>query len=118
MAARVYNILIEQGATFRMPLIWRDLAGNSLVAENSTARMQLRSTHASAVVLMELTTENGGIAIDHLTGRITATGSAALTEDLAAPAKGVYDLEVQDPAGVVTRLVEGCARISPEVTRT
>ncbi len=44
---------------------------------------------------------------------ISATTTAALT----APFSGVYDLELVSAGGVVTRLLQGAATVSPEVTR-
>jgi hypothetical protein len=43
---------------------------------------------------------------------ITATQTTALLPDLY-----VYDLEITSGAGVVTRLIEGSAIVSAEVTR-
>lgn len=81
-----------------------------------TARMHIRASVGSADVLLELSTENGGIAIDPATGTITlsisATDTAALTWR-----QGVYDLELTDGAGVVTRLARGRVAVCPEVTR-
>lgn len=81
-----------------------------------TARMQVRQSVGSEQILLELTTEDGGIAIDAATGTITlqvsATDSAAFTWRA-----GVYDLELIDTGGAVTRLASGAVTVCPEVTR-
>ena len=111
------KLKIIQGATFRKALVWLapdkktpiDLTG-------CTARMQVRSEIESPTVLLELTTENGGIVIDgpagKLTLRISPTATAAITWE-----SGVWDLEVVHPSGDVTRLVQGSISVSREVTR-
>ena len=81
-----------------------------------TGRMQVRASIDAPGVLLDLTTENGGIVIDAPTGtidrRVSAADSAALTFQ-----SGVYDLELVDAAGDVTRLAEGDVCVDREVTR-
>lgn len=117
MPAQVYNIRIDQGATFRLTLRWVDDLDQSLIPAGATARMQVRPTHASDEVLLDMTTENGGITVDEGEGRIDVRGEAAVTALMPAPAQVVYDLEVEAPDGTVDRLIEGFARVMPEVTR-
>jgi hypothetical protein len=81
-----------------------------------TARMQIRETVDDEDVVLELTTENGGITLGGTNGQITllidADDTAALTVD-----KAVYDLELIDGSGIVTRLVSGEITVTKEVTR-
>ncbi|MCQ4274501.1 hypothetical protein [Stutzerimonas degradans] len=79
----------------------------------ATARMQIRAQLGGAV-LLELTTENGALAITGL-GTITRTLSAAQTAALTWT-DGVYDLEVQFPDGTVQRYLQGAVTVSREVT--
>lgn len=84
-----------------------------------TARMQIRSTaEATGVPLLELTTENGRIAIDNTARTITLTVSATDTAALTFSA-GVYDLELVsgDATPVVTKLLSGNIAVADEVTR-
>ncbi len=116
MPAASYDITIEQGATFTLSLIWRDNLGAPINISGYTARMQVRHTHKSDVKLLDFTTENGAITLGGAAGTIVVTGLATLTDDVPArPA--VYDLELVSPGGVVTRLLEGYATVTPEVTR-
>ncbi|CAM5591887.1 hypothetical protein [Rhodanobacter lindaniclasticus] len=80
-----------------------------------TARMQVRASVAAADVLLELTTENGGITLDS-DGTVTLQASATATAAMAWT-RGVYDLELVDGGGVVTRLAAGSVEVSREVTR-
>jgi hypothetical protein len=76
-------------------------------------RMQIRAGLGGAV-LLELTTENGGLAITGpgtLTRTLSATETAALTWT-----DGVYDLEVEYADGTVQRYLQGAVTVSREVT--
>lgn len=116
MTAGLYNITIEQGATFRLSLVWKDGAGSPVNLTGYTARMQVRRSYPDTSTQLNLTTENGGITLGGAAGTIEVVGDATKTDDIAA-AKGVYDLELVSASGVVTRLVEGKVTIKPEVTR-
>lgn len=79
----------------------------------ATARMQIRAGVGGAL-LLELTTENGGLAITGpgtLTRTLSATETAALTWT-----DGVYDLEVEYADGTVQRYLQGAVTVSREVT--
>jgi hypothetical protein len=82
-----------------------------------TARMQIRASVAATNTLLELTTENGGIVLDPTTGKVTLTATAVQTAAMTFTS-GVYDLELVDATGAVTRLAEGSVAVSREVTRT
>lgn len=116
MAAVTYDITIEQGATFQLNIVWKNPNETPINLTGYTARMQVREKVASTSTLLNLTTENGGIALGGVTGTIAVTAAASLTDDITVK-RGVYDLELISSGGVVTRLVEGCVTISPEVTR-
>lgn len=115
--ALTYNITVYQGATFRLPITWK--TGETPTAVNLTgytARMQIRSTVTSPTDLLELTTENGGIALGGAAGTIEILIEAADTAGQAWRT-GVYDLELIAGSGDVRRLLEGTATLVPEVTR-
>lgn len=110
------KLQIYQGATFRHRLRWRTSGGTPIDLTGCTARMQVRSEVESADVLLELTTENGGITLGGTAGTIdllvTDEDTTAITWE-----GGVWDLEIVHPDGTVTRLAEGSISVSPEVTR-
>jgi hypothetical protein len=77
--------------------------------------MQLRTSYSAASASLELTTANSRISLTNagvITLSLTATETAAL-----AAGRYVYDLEMVSSGGLVTRLLEGVATVSPEVTR-
>lgn len=116
MSAGTYDILIEQGATFRMSATWKDSAGAPVNITGYTARMQVRRRYNDPTILLNFSTTNGAIVLGGSAGTITITGAATVTDDVAART-GVYDLELVSADGTVTRLLEGGVTISPEVTR-
>lgn len=117
MQAARYNITIEQGATWTLAITWsRNTVPVPL--DGCSARMQIRRKHADATVLLSLTSAaDEGITLGPADGVIALRAEAAQTEALPAPLKGVYDIEVEEPDGTVTRLVQGAVVVTPEVTR-
>lgn len=78
--------------------------------------MQVRSEVSSPNVLLELTTENGGITLGGALGTVdlyipASTTTAITWED------GVYDIEFVFPNGDVLRKIYGVVVVSQEVTR-
>jgi len=80
-----------------------------------TARMQVRLSTFASESLINLTTENGGIAIDSANGLITCSLSATDTTALDF-FDAVYDLEIMT-GSTVERLLEGKVKLSREVTK-
>jgi hypothetical protein len=111
-----YKLTIYQGATLWLPLTWRLSGGAVTDLVGCTARMQVRPTVDAQEVLLELTTDNGGIALAATAPNLVLQMTDAQTAALAWRT-GVYDLEVAFPNGLVRRLLEGTATVSPEVTR-
>lgn len=115
MAAK-QNIVIEQGATFQLPLTLRGSNKRPINLTGHTAKLQIRESHASLDVLMELSTTNGKITITPASGRIdiviTDEETSAITWKTA-----VYDLVLYAPDGTARRLIEGKVTVSEGVTR-
>lgn len=103
-ALSAFGLLPSGGMLIYKPPV--DLTG-------ATVRMQIRA-QIGGEVLLELSTENGGITITGL-GTITRTISATETAGLTWT-EGVYDLEVQYPDGTVQRYLQGAVRVRREVT--
>lgn len=117
MAAGIYNITIEQGADFSLPLTWRD-GNNTLVnVTGYSARMQIRESYDSEDYIVSLTSAlGGGITLGGAAGTILVEIAASVTATMAQ-STAVYDLEMVSASGIVTRLVQGDVYISREVTR-
>lgn len=129
MSAGLYDITIEQGADWRLVLTWKDAAGDPMQLNGYTGRMQVRETWNSKTKIFELTTGNGWIVLDAANGGITLHLPAAVSAAYQVnPTKTawidgkqaqqlVFDLEMIDGQGGVTRLVQGAALFIPEVTK-
>jgi hypothetical protein len=91
-----YDITIEQGSGFSLPLTYAAPEDSPVDFTGSTARLQVREKYSSADTLIELTTENGGIELGD-NGSIQLSISATDTAELSF-SRGVYDLENR-PAG-------------------
>jgi len=114
--AGVLDIVIEQGATFNPLLTWRDSEQTPIDLSGYTARLQVRKFYNSPSVILELTTENGGITLGGSAGTIQLYMSDTDTSQLAL-LNGVYDLEVESATGIVYRVLQGSVLVSQEVTR-
>lgn len=119
MPAHKVPLKFEQGATFNEPYTWKAGPPKGAVPVDltgCTARAQVRPEISSPIVLLELTTENGGIELGGITGTIRLRVSAATTAAFDWDA-GEYDLEIVFPDGTVVRRMAGSVSVSPEVTR-
>lgn len=123
MIAGIYNLFIEQGATFTRlieieypdpedvtTMLPYDLSGHS-------ASMQIRRTVDSSTAQITLTDSNGRIEVqpngsdNAMRLNLTPDETASLTSD------GVYDIEIEDANGNVQRILRGTVTISLQVTR-
>lgn len=122
MSAGVYDLCINQGATFTRIFTWfagtccgQFVAGSEpapVDITGYTAAMQIRAFPGASIVLYDATADLvlGGVA-----GTITLTISATDTEGFTWW-NGVYDLLLTSPTGFVTRLLMGSVTVSPGVT--
>lgn len=108
MAQKV-NIVIDQGATFDTSFTLRDDDGLPLDVSTFTGRSQMRKHYTSnTYYAFTVTTSNTGIV---------ALSMNANTTDSIASGRYVYDVELVDDAGKVSRVVEGIVTVTPTVTR-
>lgn len=119
MPAGNQRITIEQGATLDLRFNWKDSSGDTLdLSSGYTARMQVRRTHSETATLLSMT-DSDGITLAATSPNIIVARTAAQTAAIATTERilGVWDLELVASDGTVTRLLEGEALITPEVTR-
>lgn len=113
MAAGQLNILIEQGATFSRVLTVYSTGSTPLNLTGKTLRGQLRKnlSDAAPAATFTFTLANQGTSPGVATWNLDATATALL------PAQTLrYDVELVDGT-TVTRILEGEAFVSGEVTR-
>jgi hypothetical protein len=110
-----YNVEIDQGADWFLNVTYEQPQGTPVNITGYTSALQLRSLPTDATAVLSLST-GSGITITGASGLVavhaTATQTRAIDEGIY-----YYDLEITSQAGVVTRLVQGQAYVSAEVTR-
>jgi len=111
MAAKA-NILIDQGADFSTSLTVTGDDGTPTNLTGFTASGQIRKHYTSSTAT-ELDIE---FATDRSTGVVTINLSRSVNEMMEA-GRYVYDVEITSSANNRSRLVEGLATITPQVTR-
>ena len=105
------DLTIEQGATFSRTITIKDASNVVVDISTDTFAGQVRKRHQSGTVEATITC----IVTDGPNGEVTATISAT---DTAAMDTGDFVYDIQWTSGsTVTRLLEGVATVTPEVTR-
>lgn len=123
MLAGAYNFTIEQGATFTRLIeieypdpddltvfVPFDLTGYS-------ASMQIRRTIDSPTPQITLTDSNGRIEIQSASVANAIRLTLSPEETALVETDGVYDIEIEDNSGVVSRILKGTVTLSRQVTR-
>ena len=107
------NLVIDQGTDFSKELTVTDDDGDSVNLTGYTAAGQIRK-HFSSNTATNFTCT---FASDRTTGKVTISLGRTVTEALAY-GRYMYDVEITNSSNTRTRLLEGIATITPEVTRT
>lgn len=111
--AATAHLTIEQGATFSTDVTVKDNAGEVFNLTGYTASAKMAKGYASTRTRVALTTAIGSPT----TGVITLSLSADETNNLDAPARYVYDVEIlRTSDSTITRVIEGIITVSPSVT--
>ena len=112
MAAGKYDIVIDQGSDFAIEVQIQQNSANVNLSTHS-ARAQLRPTPTSSTKTADFTCS----IVNASQGRIKMSLGNSVTANISN-GKYYYDLElVNSSDSSVTRLIEGVARVTPEVTR-
>lgn len=113
--SNVYDILVDQGATLNRALFLKTSAKRPVNIEDYVGRMHIRDYTDSSIIIRTLTTENGGLTVSGLAGRVDILLKPSDTDDLGAK-DYVYDLELESDDGDVTRIVSGKLTVRAEIT--
>ena len=123
MIAGIYNLFIEQGATFSRLIEIEYPSPEDVTVmlpydlEGFSASMHIRRTVDSPTPQIVLTSENGRIEMRPIGMQnamrlyLTPEETSTLTSD------GVYDLEIENADGDIQRVLRGSVTLSLEVTR-
>lgn len=99
----VYDIQIDQNATFSLQLIWKDALGVVMPLTGATGKMMIKPDITGTAIAT--LTETSGIIFNVATGGIELKLTAIQTALLTQPSY-IYDLFITS-AGVTTKLLEG-----------
>lgn len=102
------HITVDQGANYSTSIDVTDDAGDPVDLTGYTGAAQMRK-HYTSTNAHSFTVTIGGSAVT-LSMNATTTGNIT-------PGRYVYDCELDDGAGTVSRLVEGIVTVTPQVTR-
>lgn len=109
--AEFVELTLEQGATFNTVVNVNDGTGSPQNLTGYSARsMMRRSYYSSSYKEFTVTVSDPSL------GEISMSMSAANTSNLT-PGRYVYDVEIDDGDGEVTRIFEGIITVLPNVTR-
>jgi hypothetical protein len=118
MSAGIYNFTIEQGTTFNRTFWYNDSNGDPIDLSNYTVRMDIKHSYGSEALAQyssdthhfTITTPDDGTKPNQINLVISATETAAFNFTGA-----LYDIELLN-GDIVTRLLQGKIKLSPEVT--
>ena len=109
--AIISNLTIDQGTTFTASIDCTASDNNPFNLTGYTVAAQLRKTYDSTTK-----TDFTAIIANATTGRLQISLTPVQTGALSA-GRYVYDVEITDSSGIITRVVEGQVEITPGVTR-
>ena len=130
MAAGRYNFIVEQGTQHEVTFRYKNTAGAGIPLTGYRARMSVKDHITDTDFVYRATSnttaddETGFVqhfAIGASQGTPTQAGFFTLTIPTGTTTafsfgQGVYDLELVDTNGVVTRLLEGKFKVKPQVS--
>jgi len=111
MAAGKYNISIEQGSTWKLRLEIDSQVGVDKNLTGYTTASKLGKSYYDTSPISMTTAY-----VQQIQGIFTISLSAAQTAALDAAHEYVYDVEITDSAGIVTRMIQGRATVSAGIT--
>ena len=117
--AGYYEMHIDAGADYQMIVGQTDALNVAIPLTGYSARMMLKTAYSDETALVSLTSEvGGGLTINEATGKVTVHIDKADTASLCTDevTEGVYDLEIESPEGIVTRLIGGPWFAYPQAT--
>lgn len=109
--ATVSNIFIDQGSEYSNTVTVTASNGQPLDLTDYTAAAQMRKSYSSSMAYDFVASVP--IATN---GKVRLQVPSSLSESMT-PGRYLYDLEITSPSGAKTRVVEGIATITPQITK-
>lgn len=105
------NLIINQGSTYSYTISLTNELNDILDLTGYSADSQIRKWYTSSTILATFTTT---LSIE--TGELTLSLTAYQTNNLQS-GRYVYDVELTDSNGKISRILEGLVTVSPQVTK-
>lgn len=119
MPAEIRNIVIDQGATFRMEFEWREddpdnpgQPGDLIPLDGATLHMQIRKKQGDPVLVSASTGDGLSVVDGAVHVLLPPTKTSLLTYRSCK-----YDIEAHFAPDDVQRMVQGGATIDPNITQ-
>jgi hypothetical protein len=109
--ATVANIFIDQGSDYSNIVTVTASNGQPLNLTGYTVSSQMRKSYTSTTAYAFAAS-----ILDAATGKVRLQLSSSQSE-VIPPGRYLYDVEVTSPASNKTRVVEGIATITPQITQ-
>ncbi len=110
-----YDIVADQGATLNRAFFLKSSTKSPINLTGYVGRMHIRQSPSDSTIIEVLTSGNGQIVIEPLTGRVDILLTPAETSAMA-PKVYAYDIELESPAGDVTKFIAGKFTVRAETT--
>lgn len=104
------NIVVDQGSSFSTTINLTDTDDTVIDLTGYTGAAQMRKHYTSSNSVPFTVTLVAG------EGTVSLSLTANATANVVA-GRYVYDVELTDPNGVISRIVEGIVTVTPNVTR-
>ena len=104
------NLKIDQGTDFSTSITLTDDDGTALNLSGYTGAGQIRKYYTSTTAV------NFDVVVTANTGTVTMELSSNTSNSMNS-GRYVYDIELTDTSGIVSRIMEGIVTITPGVTR-
>lgn len=105
------NLLIDQGSDFATTLSITDSNNIAFNLVGWTPRGQMRKSFSST------TSYQFTVTVSNATGGEISVSLPAATSAAMTAGRYVYDIEIENDGGAITRVLEGIVTLTPEVTR-
>jgi hypothetical protein len=104
------NLFIDQGTTFTTIVTLTDTDGNVIDISGYTGAAQMRKHYTSS------TAKTFTVSLGGVNGTIELSMTANTTANIEA-GRYLYDVELTDTGGTVSRVFEGIVTVNPNITR-
>ena len=105
------NLIIDQGSDYAVTFDLTDSSGAVFDLTNYTGRASMRKSPFST------TSKDFTVTVTNATsGSLTLSMTSSYTENITA-GRYLYDVEIVSSSNTVTRVAQGIATVSPEITR-